>query len=115
MLDYVAIGRKIAFYRKRAYFTQETLAESLGISESYISQVERGKAEISLKRLNHIAETVNVDITLLLADSNPKFNNYGCTEFIEVIRNWTPEQKELLLNLIKCADDQFASVDRKKK
>ena len=115
MLDYIAIGRKIAFYRKKAYFTQASLAEALGISESYVSQVECGRVEVSLKRLNHIAEIINVDVTLLLSDSNPTLENYGFSEFVEIIRNWTPQQKEFLLNLIKCADDQFASLDRKKK
>lgn len=115
MLDYIAIGRRVAYYRKRAYLTQATLAETLGISESYVSQVECGKVKVSLQRLNHIAETINVDITMLLADSNPDFENYGFSEFIEIIRNWTPEQKDFLLNLIKCADDQFTSIKRKNK
>lgn len=109
MLDYVAIGRRIAYHRKRAYFTQASLAEELGISESYISQIECGKVEVSLKRLNHIAETINVDVTMLLADSNPNLNNYCCFEFIEIIRDWKPEQKDLLLSLIKRADEYFIS------
>lgn len=115
MLDYIAIGRRVAYYRKRAYLTQATLAETLGISESYVSQVECGKVKVSLQRLNHIAETINIDITMLLADSNPTFENYGFSELIEIIRNWTPEQKDFLLNLIKCADDQFTSIERKNK
>lgn len=72
MLDYKAIGRRIAYYRKRAYHTQASLAEELEISESYMSQVECGKAKVSLERLNSIAEKINVDITILLSDSNPK-------------------------------------------
>lgn len=51
--------------------------------------------EISLKQLNHIAETINVDVTMLLADLNPISENYGFSEFIEIIRNWTPQQKRL--------------------
>lgn len=35
MLDYKAIGRRIAFYRKRELYTQAILAEKLDISESY--------------------------------------------------------------------------------
>lgn len=109
MLDYIAIGRRIAYYRKRAYLTQAKLAEALGISESYVSQVECGKVEISLKRLNHIAETVSVDVTMLLADSNPNMTNYSCSELVEIIRDWDPKQKELLLSLVKCADECFTT------
>lgn len=48
MIDYKAIGRRIAFYRKKEHYTQATLAEKLDISESYVSQVECGKVKISL-------------------------------------------------------------------
>ena len=51
MLDYKAIGRRIAYHRKRAYHTQA-----------------------SLERLNSIAQKINVDITILLSDSNPKID-----------------------------------------
>lgn len=112
MLDYKAIGRRIAYYRKRAYLTQAMLAEALGISESYMSQVECGKVKVSLERLNSIAEIINIDITMLLADSNPNMNNYGCSELVEIIRNWDPKQKELLLSLVKCADDQFVPIKK---
>lgn len=111
MLDYKAIGRRIAFYRKRRHYTQATLAETLDISESYVSQVECGKVKISLFRLNQIAETLDINLALLLSDSSDKTNNYGNSEFLEVINNWSPQQKNFLLNLLKCANEQFDSLD----
>ncbi len=114
MLNYKAIGRKIAHYRKCSHYTQAALAELLGISESYMSQLECGKAEISLKRLNQIAEILNINIVTLLSDTNPIGENYGSSELFEIIKNWTPEQKDFLLNLLKCADDQIYQRDKKK-
>nr|WP_319487355.1 helix-turn-helix transcriptional regulator [uncultured Caproiciproducens sp.] len=37
---YVQIGLKIAYYRKLNNLTQEKLAEKIGISPGYLSQVE---------------------------------------------------------------------------
>lgn len=37
---YIEIGLKIAYYRKRSGMTQEQLAEKVGISPGYLSQVE---------------------------------------------------------------------------
>lgn len=37
---YVQIGLKIAYYRKLNGLTQEQLAEKVGISSGYLSQVE---------------------------------------------------------------------------
>ncbi len=113
MLDYRAIGRKISFYRKNKRYTQAMLSEKLDISESYVSQIECGKVELSLKRLDQIAEILEVDIVMLLSGTNVSAENYGSTELFEMIRNWTPEHKELLLALIKCADEQI--ILKKKK
>ena len=100
MIDYKAIGRRIAFYRKREHYTQATLAEKLDISESYVSQVECGKVKVSLFRLNQIAETLDINLALLVSDSSDINDNYGNSEFLEVINNWSPQQKSFLLRIV---------------
>ncbi len=114
MLNYKAIGRKIAYYRKNSRYTQAELSEILSISESYMSQIECGKVEVSLKRLDSIATALNVDIVTLLSNTNPKSGDYGSSELLQRIQNWTPEQKDFLLNLVNCADDQLYQQDKKK-
>ena len=37
---YITMGLKIAYYRKKAGFTQEVLAERIGKSVNFLSQVE---------------------------------------------------------------------------
>ena len=54
---YITLGLKIAYYRKKAGFTQESFAERIGKSVNFIAQVEgtgtvRG---ISLETLFKIA------------------------------------------------------------
>lgn len=115
MLDYKAIGRRISFYRKKVPLTQAELAEKLGFSESYMSQVECGKAKISLTRLNDISETLRINIALLVSDSNIESENYGYSEFVEIIKHWNTEKKVFLLSMLKCADEQFSHLDWGKK
>ena len=62
LVDYVAIGRRVKFYRKIANLTQADVAERLGISVSYISQIECGHTDVSLKRLDEIASIINTNI-----------------------------------------------------
>ncbi|MBQ9314010.1 MAG: helix-turn-helix transcriptional regulator, partial [Clostridia bacterium] len=45
MINYVAIGRRVKKFRLQANITQSTLAEKLGVSISYISQIECGTTE----------------------------------------------------------------------
>ncbi len=113
MLNYKAIGRKISSYRKNKHYTQSVLAEQLNISESYMSQIECGKADISLKRLDQIAELFEIDIAALLSDTNIHSKNYGFSELFELTQNWSPEQKELLIALVRCTQEQFFSMKKK--
>lgn len=51
------LGKRIRELRIKAGFTQDYLAEQADISSKYLSEVERGKVNISLKLLEKIAHT----------------------------------------------------------
>lgn len=59
---FIEIGLKIAYYRKLNGLTQEQLAEKIGISPGYLSQVETPTfvQPISLKTLFAVADTLDV-------------------------------------------------------
>lgn len=65
---YITLGLKIAYYRKKAGYTQEVLAEMIGKSVNFLGQVEgtgivRG---ISLETLFKIAQVLNISPSKLL-------------------------------------------------
>lgn len=67
---YITLGLKIAYYRRKAGYTQEYLAELIGKSVSFIGQVEgtgtvRG---VSLETLFKISEVLSVPLAKLLED-----------------------------------------------
>ena len=73
---YITLGLKIAYYRKKAGFTQESFAERIGKSVNFIAQVEgtgtvRG---ISLETLFKIAQVLNVAPSKLLEDDWLRLN-----------------------------------------
>lgn len=61
---YKEIGCKIAKYRKEANLTQEQLANNIGISYSYLVQIEAPNVvkKMSLEVLFDIADTLNIDV-----------------------------------------------------
>lgn len=61
-LDYLTIGRRIHRLRKRADITQQMLAEKIGTSTAYISQLERGTKGISIENLVNIANALGVTV-----------------------------------------------------
>ena len=67
---YITLGLKIAYYRKKAGYTQEAFAEKIGKSLNFLAQVEgpstvRG---ISLETLFKIADVLNRPPSKLLED-----------------------------------------------
>ena len=67
---YIVLGLKIAYYRKRAGFTQEVFAEKIGKSLNFLGQVEgpgtiRG---VSLETLFKIADVLGIPPSKLLED-----------------------------------------------
>lgn len=67
---YIEIGLKIAYYRKKNGMTQEQLAERIGISPGYLSQVETPSfvQPISLKTLFAMADTFHIPPSRLLEE-----------------------------------------------
>ena len=67
---YITLGLKIAYYRKKAGYTQEAFAEMIDRSVNFIGQVEgtgtiRG---VSLETLFKIAQVLNISPSKLLEE-----------------------------------------------
>lgn len=67
---YITLGLKIAYYRRKAGFTQEHFAELIGKSVSFVGQVEgtgtvRG---VSLETLFKIAQVLKISPAKLLEE-----------------------------------------------
>ncbi len=56
------IGHNIRIERAIKRLTQAKLAELIGVHEKYIGVIEAGKQNITLKTLNKIANSLQVDI-----------------------------------------------------
>ena len=67
---YITMGLKIAYYRKKAGYTQEAFAEKIGKSVNFLGQIEgtgtiRG---VSLETLFKIADVLGISPAKLLED-----------------------------------------------
>lgn len=64
---YRVIGRNIAYFRRLQGYTQGQLAERIGISSNYLSQIECGKRKkYALHMLIVISEILNVPLKELI-------------------------------------------------
>lgn len=67
---YITLGLKIAYYRRKAGFTQEYFAELIGKSVSFVGQVEgTGTARgVSLETLFKMAQVLNISPSKFLEE-----------------------------------------------
>jgi len=62
------LGDSIRNWRKRLNIAQDDLAQRSGFHRSYISDIERGSRNISLKSIEKIAEALGISVMTLFAD-----------------------------------------------
>jgi len=65
------IGRKIRNLRTAAELTQDELAGRAGLTDGFISQVERGLTSISVDSLKQILDALNVSLAEFFEEEEP--------------------------------------------
>lgn len=60
------LGRNLRRHRQAAKLSQEAFADVLGVHRTYMSQLERGRRNISLLQLERIAARLGVEPQSLL-------------------------------------------------
>lgn len=59
---YLLLGKRIAYFRRRAGLTQEQLAEKTGYSVDFIGLVERGINAPTVARLADVASALDIEV-----------------------------------------------------
>ena len=65
----VSIGDNIRKYRKTNNITQKELGEAIGNSNTYLSDIETGRTNPSIKTLKKIAKGLEINYIELLKDT----------------------------------------------
>lgn len=68
-MDYVDMGKRVRKQRQLIGLTQQELAERIGVSTSFVGQVERGTRKASLETLVALSNALGVGVDYLLAGS----------------------------------------------
>ena len=59
-------GKNVKLARIKKDYSQDELAEVLGVSQNYITRIETGRQNMSLKKIAELADGIGVDIGDLL-------------------------------------------------
>ncbi len=102
-MDYYEIGQRIRKYRKAHGFSQEELAEQVGISTTHMSHIETGSTKLSLPVLVLLAEALEVRTDDLLFENVDASCTASVNEILGMLDNCTPQQLRFLKELIQSA------------
>ncbi|GFR24152.1 uncharacterized protein TNCT_412291 [Trichonephila clavata] len=94
------VGQRIKEWRLRREYTQEDLANKVGITNQRIYEYEQGRAAVSLETLDEIAKVLSISIIDLIPESTEDENSeVGLSNLIEEYKKI--ESQELRDVLIK--------------
>lgn len=112
--DPKSIGSFIRHHRERADLSMRRLAERAGISNPYLSQIERGirkpSAEI-LKRLSRALEISAESLYTRAGLIDDTMTSPTVVEAVDADRMLTPRQKQVLLDLYRALVDAGSAVE----
>lgn len=103
MQDYKRdMGHRIKYQRKLLKFTQEEMAEQLGISVKHFSEVERGLTGLSIENLVKLSRILGMSLDYMIKGEGENEKWESSVEFLEQV----PEDKiKLIKELIKIGVD----------
>lgn len=100
-MDYIALGKRIREERLKLGLTQEKLAESIDVSNSYVGQIERGERSVTLDTLIRITQRLGVTIDYLLKDSVDMKNDNFVDQLKQLLHGRNMKQKQMALDVLK--------------
>ena len=100
-LDFKIIGARIQKCRTDKKMTQAELAEKIDTNQKHLSRIECGYHRSTLDAIVDIARALDVSVDYLIADYNDSSNPSTLQVILDEIRDFTPQQLELLQDNIK--------------
>lgn len=104
----VQIGRRIKTARENCGYTQEKLAELIGVSVQYTSDLERGKVGASVPTIIKICKALNVSSDYLLLGSSTD-NSVDLESITYGLSGLTKEQSTIVIESIHLLRRAFAT------
>ena len=98
-MDNREIGTRIRLARRDAGLTQEKLAEKIGVSTVFVSQLESGSRAPGLETLVKLSQTLHVSLDLLVLGGAPGGDAEAC--LAALVQGRSPRQRMLAVSLVR--------------
>lgn len=105
MFDYTNFSKNIKFYRKKLGYSQEELAEKIGIGYKHLGNIERGTAKPSVSTIIKILNAFHITLEEFFSkysDNKLISKNIQIQEILDYVKSLhlNENQKRSLLNIV---------------
>ena len=100
-MNYYEVGQRIRKFRKAYNFSQEQLAEKVGVSTTHMSHIETGNTKLSLSVFVKIADVLSVQTDELLYDIPPINKTIIKNELAEILDSCSQQDICVLIEVLK--------------
>jgi len=113
MIDIKKIGETIKKAREEKKYTQQYLAQQLGMTQKAYCKIENSQTNLTIAHLDKIAEVLETPIHELIGADGAVYNNYNNTyngNGDGIVINKTPSEKmnDLYERMIKTQSEEIA-------
>ena len=102
------IGDRVRQARLAKRMSQMDLAEAVGMSVSFISNIEVGKQSLNIRALIAISDVLSVSADWLLRSSTE--SDVTIDEILKELENCTPKEREVILKLVQTMKDSIHNL-----
>lgn len=106
-IDYLRLGKRIRYYRRKLHLTQEQLADSIDAAVSTVAHAENGSGKPSLPLLIKLSNALNVSLDQLLCDSLPVVSTYIDQDLANLLSDCSLREKRILWDIITAAKESL--------
>lgn len=95
------IGKRIKTARKDKGITQENFAEQLGVSVSFISQVEAGDKKFNLARISEVSKLLEKPVSYFIDGFEKEKDSNDIEEIMNLLQQLSLKKLKLIREVIK--------------
>lgn len=99
-LNFEEIGKNIRDSRIQRHYTQEYIANKIGVNVSHISNIENNRVKVSLTTLVAICNVLNLSVDYILRKEYTAVDAID-HEILKELSSCSEEQKEKILKIIQ--------------
>ena len=95
------MGQRLKGERKRLHYTQEYVAEAVGITPAFVGHIERGERSLSLDTLIRLCNFYHVTIDYILQETLPCDASAISEQIESLIHQRTQDEQMMMLDVLK--------------